>query len=121
MPETLYTDNNYMIAWTFPDDPTPRLEVGPWPDRTHWSDSFLLTTGCCDLRFLDLPEVEQAQRLLNLAFELIVQFDIPPDDVLREFCKIGIWCDMGIALPSGDYERAFHENDPLQFSPHNTG
>lgn len=32
-----------MIAY----NPGGQIKVGPWPDKTHWSDDYSFTTGAC--------------------------------------------------------------------------
>ena len=111
-----YEGNDYMIAWDSLTK-TPRVRVGPWPDRTGWSDDYRLTTGCCDVYFHRLSESEQAQALLNLAADLMFT-GVAPRDVLQEFSKIRTWREMGVRLPSGDCERAFLPGR-VDFNPHN--
>ena len=117
MVEKLYRNNDYMIAWNRRE--RTRLEVGRWPDNTGWSEPYLFTTGCCGLGFEELPETEQAQRLRNQAFVLIVAYRVPVQDVLREFSKIGVWCDIGITLPGGGYQKAFAPDALSKLTPHN--
>ena len=112
-----FDNNDYMIAWDVSQTNGPRIKVGPWPDNIGWSSDYALTTGCCDSFFTDLPESEQAKALLNQAASLMFH-GITPSAVLQEFAKIGVWREMGIRLPAGDYTRAFLPNR-IDFNPYN--
>ena len=117
MSMTELPDDGFMVAWNI--EPVPCIEVGPWPDRTRWSDRYRSTSGCCNMPFLNSPPAERAQVLLNLAAGLM--FDgIPPEDVLREFAKVSLWRDMSVMLPGGRYERAFIAGRD-DWNPHNPG
>ena len=103
---TSYHDNNYMIAWDLVDlsgrKNQKAVEVGPWPDRTGWSNKYEATTGCCDFGFEEHEEAEQAQILVNQAISLIF-YGVPAKEVLGEFSKIRVWREMDIQLPGGTY------------------
>ena len=111
-----FADDGYMIAWDLPPD-EPRVKVGPWPDRTRWSDDYMATTGCSDDSFTDMTATNQAQALLNLAAQLMFHGSAP-DDVLREFAQIRVWREMGVLLPGGYCKRAFLRGR-VNFNPHN--
>ena len=84
-----FDNNNYMIAWTAAVPGPACLEVGPWPDRTGWSDSFNSSIGCCDTTFEQMSGTDQAQALLNLAAQLMLQ-GCEPTDVLNKFARISV-------------------------------
>lgn len=50
-----------MVAW---EPEATRIKVGPWPDRSGWSDDYLFTTGACytDVRHMP-PEILRARVL----------------------------------------------------------
>lgn len=94
----LYEGNDWIIAWNPAMDSLPvALEVGPWPDRTGWSDKYGATTGCGDSSVSDLDDKEQARLLVNQAADLMFS-GIPPQTVLHEFSKIRVWRDMKVDL-----------------------
>lgn len=121
-----FTSNDWIIGYTtpIPGDTRPKpkptaIEVGPWPDKTGWSRKYDLTTGCCYTAYRELPEEEQAQRLLNEAAHISFQ-GMPAEDVLEELSKIRIWREMGIKLIQGDAQHAFYEPRGYQFwNPYN--
>jgi hypothetical protein len=60
-----------MIAW---DPWSDRIAVGPWPDRTGWSDSYARTVGAC---FTSLHKMNrrERERMLFIEFNAIVVRD----------------------------------------------
>ncbi len=112
-----FDNNNYKIAWTAAGPGPACLEVGAWPDRTGWSDSFDSSTGCCDTAFTQMSGTDQAQALLNLAAQLMFE-GCEPTDVLNKFSRIGVWRDMSVLFPYGRCGRAFIAGD-VNWSPHN--
>jgi hypothetical protein len=36
--------DDWMVAW---NPGSGEVDIGPWPDRTGWSDAYRMTTGCC--------------------------------------------------------------------------
>ncbi len=66
-----------------------------------------------------MPSTEQAQALVNLAADLLLSDNIEPQDILSEFAKIGVWREMGLFLPNGNYERVFLSDNYTRFNPHN--
>ena len=103
----IYNGNDWLIAWdtTF-GGKEPKLEVGPFPDHTGWSDKYEATSGCCFPDVHGMDATEQARCLLNEAASLMFQ-GIPSQMVLQEFAKIGVWCEMRVNLLSGNF-LAFH-------------
>lgn len=64
--------DGWMAAWD-PGEPD-RIAVGPWPDRTGWSDAYLFTDGCCMTAFHGLaPEMQVA--MIFIVFNTIVVRD----------------------------------------------
>ena len=113
----------WMVAWNSCHGDNTRwptgVAVGPWPDKTNWSQRYLSTSGCCYSTFKDLSRRDKEIALLGLAFQIAAN-GIPPRDVLREFARIPEWRDMGVLLPDGRYERAFlPDPDRIDWSPHN--
>lgn len=95
-----------------------KMRVGPWPDKTGWSDSYSLTSGCCFTFVHELPDDEIAERLMGEALVMISD-GVPPSLVFKEFAKIRIWREMGVKLLEGDYECAFRSEAGYQaFNPH---
>ena len=96
-----YANNDYMIAW----DTKKSVKVGPWPDKPGgWSAGYSSTSGCCYAHYSNLPESEQATRLVYLAAQIMFE-GVPPEDVLREFYQIRVWREMPDLLPSGMFDR----------------
>ena len=108
-------DDGFMIAWSTRRE--QMVEVGPWPDYQRWSREYESTSGCCYSFFKNLSRAEQAQAMLNLAAELMFQ-GVPPENVLKEFAKVGLWRDMSVLLPLGRMDRAFIPGC-VEWQPHN--
>ena len=109
--------DKYMIAWrtNFCEDGPPMVKVGPWPDRTGWTDG-LHATGHFPA-FQEMTPGQQAQALLNLAAQMMFH-GVPPADILREFAKIAVWRDMGFIEPTGFVTRAFIPGRYDEWNPH---
>lgn len=83
-----------IIAWTptstwHDDDPTQgKVQVGPWPDETGWSDSYAMTTGAC---LLARHKMDQWQ-IIALTFidfqSLVVGYGIDPQVAHTAFLAI---------------------------------
>ena len=101
-PQETYNDKNWMIAWT-----TPRLMVGPWPDRTGWSNDYGSTTGYCYQYLHDYSDEEIALALTGQAL-FLVSAGVPIETVLREFAKIKVWREMQIKLTTPGEFWAFY-------------
>ena len=81
-----YTINNWMVALT-PDEPES-VEVGPWPDKTGWSDQYRYTGGCCELARHEWPEDRKVMMMFIDFHTLVVRDGIDPQAAHREFLKI---------------------------------
>jgi len=68
-----------------------KIEVGPWPDRTRWSDKYELTAGCCEMPRLETSPEEQMLCLLRDFHTIVVADGLDPQAVHREFLKIGAY------------------------------
>lgn len=90
-----YSLDEWMVAWTPSDlEGGPAICVGPWPDRTGWSDRFEFTAGNCDL---DRHGWERGRQLLAMMLDFhgaVVCDGIPPADAHREFLKIDAYGDL---------------------------
>lgn len=84
-----------MIAWT-PSDfvrhgcehTLGKVKVGPWPDRTGWSDEYAMTVGACFKDRHDLP-IWQLVAIMFTDFQQIVTAEgMDAMQTHREFCKI---------------------------------
>lgn len=82
-----------MIAWTGHDDEVHadtagKIEVGPWPDKTRWSDRYFYTGGAC---YLELHKASEDQRLAKLFIDfhdIVVRDGIDPQAAHKAFLKI---------------------------------
>ena len=83
-----YTIDNWMVGWA-PGEPEA-VEVGPWPDRTGWSDppGHRFTNGCCELARHKWPEDRKVMMMFINFHTLIVRDGIDPQAAHREFLKI---------------------------------
>ena len=85
-----------MIAWT----PTSyrhsamagKMLVGPWPDRTGWSDPYSHTVGACFHDNRTLRGNALIARLFLDFHTAVVRDGVPVDDAHREFLKIDEYC-----------------------------
>ena len=78
-----YTIDNWMVAYT-PGEPDV-VEVGPWPDKTRWSDQYRYTAGCCELARHKWPE-ERKVMMMFVDFHTLIVRDAQAAH--REFLKI---------------------------------
>ena len=116
-----FSGDDFMVAWTSAATSTGNpsqdaVAVGPWPDRTRWSDEYVSTTGCCDAYFKGLTSERKTQCLVNLFVDLVLGHGLDPKAVHREFMKIDLWREMNIELPSGPYVAHLEDGN---WSPHN--
>ncbi len=81
-----FTIDNWMVAHT-PREPDA-VEVGPWPDKTGWSDPYPFTWGCCELARHKWPEDRKVMMMFIDFHTLIVRDGIDPQAAHREFLKI---------------------------------
>ncbi len=75
-----YNIDNWMAAWNTGGP----VKVGPWPDRTGWSDDYEMTTGCCRSR-------QDGDRIALMFIDfhsLVVGYEVDPAEAHREFLKI---------------------------------
>jgi hypothetical protein len=63
-----------MIAWDVASKAHPegRFKVGPWPDKTGWSDEYLMTSGAC---FTHIRSYSKDEARLYLLSEIITIMD----------------------------------------------
>lgn len=73
-----------MVACNYGAD----IEVGPWPDKTGWSDRYQLTFGACNLDRHKRPAAQQVLLLFIDFQQAVVDYCVPVADVHREFLKI---------------------------------
>lgn len=64
------------------------VEVGPWPDKTGWSDKYRFTTGCCWLERSSWGCTEKVLQMFIDFHSMIVRDGIIPADAHLEFMKI---------------------------------
>ena len=80
-----------MIAWDPPAQGEPlgqRVEVGPWPDESGWSDAYVSTTGAC---YVDRHKAEPWQQVAMLFIDfhgLVVGDRMDPQVVHQAFLAI---------------------------------
>lgn len=72
--------NESLIAWT-PE--TSRIRVGPWPDRSRWSDAYAFTDGACCTQWREAAPEARAL-LVMLAFHTAVVRDGVPVPAAHE-------------------------------------
>ena len=81
-----------MIAWTpvgFEDRTTcGGVKVGRWPDKTKWSDGYLMTCGACDFDRQKMSKHELEKMMFIDFHTLVVRDGINPKDAHKEFLKI---------------------------------
>lgn len=83
---------NIMIAWTpigFEDRITcGGVKIGCWPDKTKWSDGYLMTTGACYSE-RDKMSKHELEKMMFIDFHtMVVRDGISPQDAHKEFLKI---------------------------------
>ena len=107
----------HLIAWDV-ESPGPRVEVGPHPDTTDWSDKYAQTSGWPFLRMYSLSEGGTGQR----HYEGLPLCWFVTAYLFRTFCeslpRFRFWRDMGIALPEGMYPRCFRPGAYETIDPH---
>ncbi len=74
-----------MYAWC---PGTDRVEVGPWPDRTGWSDAYRMTGGACYTAYHKMPEDRRLMMLFVDFNTCVVRDKVRAEAVHREFLKI---------------------------------
>lgn len=86
-----------MIAWNPTDRPSTRrsaetgegaIKVGPWPDKSGWSQKYDFTGGACMLERHKLPKETIALLVLADFHTCVVRDGIDPLAAHREFAKI---------------------------------
>lgn len=86
--------NEAMIAWTpawehHADNPTKgKVEVGPWPDRTGWSDRYSMTVGACLMERHKAPEWQQIAMVFIDFHSVVVGYGIDPQEAHTAFLAI---------------------------------
>lgn len=74
-----------MVAW---DPDTGGVRVGPWPDRTGWSDSYPMSAGACETCVHTMTPDQRLAQLFIMFHALVVRDGIPPDAAHRAFLVI---------------------------------
>jgi hypothetical protein len=74
-----------MIAW---NPGTDEIEVGPWPDRTRWTDPYICTTGACESRTDEMSPTQHIGMVFIHFHSIVVGDHVPPEVAHREFLKI---------------------------------
>lgn len=96
--------------WMVGVDPDSRtVEVGPWPDRTGWSDRYAFTTGACFFARSTLSD-----RLIGMLDDLdaVIAWGVAPLDAYREFAKVEWFRQIAAAgIAYADSHRA--QPDPI--------
>jgi hypothetical protein len=67
-----------------------KIEVGPWPDETGWSDRYHSTVGAC-FGYFGPPEVRVERRLVQMLLEFhhaVVRDRVPVDAAHAAFWLI---------------------------------
>lgn len=106
--------DRWMVAWTPADSPRGEwnkddappgsIEVGPWPDKTRWSDRYASTSGCCFTEWRNLTHEQKLQDIVNGFFSLVLADGIDPRAVHREFWKIDAYRELELRfLGHGPY------------------
>jgi hypothetical protein len=77
-----------MYGWT---PWSAKVAVGPWPDRTGWSDGYEMTAGACDAALHTMSPDERSRQLL-LDFVTITALDsVSAPLVHQAFLAIDEW------------------------------
>lgn len=79
--------DDWMVAWT---PHTNRIEVGPWPDETGWSDAprYAFTSGCC---YVERHRMTTAMKVAMMFIDfhtIVVRDGIDPQLAHRAFLNI---------------------------------
>lgn len=118
----LYDIDHWMVGWNSPEKSGPRsqeVKVGPWPDKTRWSDDFEATAGCCNATWHDELETqeEKIDELIRGFFYLVLSEGIDPDAVHQEFSKIRGYLEYAGRVGLGMGKYTFFQRGRL--SPYN--
>lgn len=94
---------NLMVAWNCGDDaPYSRtlgfdkpgtIKVGPWPDRTGWSEAYGMTEGACESEYHEFTPEERAARVFMLFNKLVIRDKMDPLVVHEAFLAIDEYKD----------------------------
>lgn len=81
-----------MIAWTSPDHDWKgtggKIEAGPWPDKTGWSDKYFYTAGACDSHVHKFTPEKLAVVMFSNFHAIIIRDGIDAKDAHKAFMKI---------------------------------
>lgn len=92
-----------MIAWNptwWDGEESGKIEVGPWPDRSGWSDRYRMTIGACFSERHKFTPLEWALMVFVDFNTLVAGGMIAPDAAHRAFLKIDEYRDhVSLELP----------------------
>lgn len=74
-----------MFAWN-PD--SSQVEIGPWPDKTRWSDKYDMTGGATYSHVREKEGAELVGYMFIEAMHLIIRDNVDPIAVHNAFCLI---------------------------------
>ena len=74
-----------MIAWT---PKTARARSGPWPDKTGWSDAYLMTGGACYVTVRAMPPDIAKAYLINLFHTMVIRDQVDPTEAHKALCGV---------------------------------
>ena len=84
-----YKLDGWMVAWNSSNGRDPgKINVGPWPDTTRWSDEYDYTAGCCFSGWAELGREEKLQAIANGFLVLVLGDGLDSAKVHAELWKI---------------------------------
>ena len=75
---------NCMYAW----NPKGEIVVGPHPDKTGWSNSFLYSSGSCVLHTKKMTDIEKQHFILSDFVAIVIRDGVNPKAVHEAFLTI---------------------------------
>lgn len=97
IPPATLTIDNWMVGWTPKGWDRPvSIEVGPWPDKTMWSERYRMTDGCCWTSWRDLPLADKVAQMMLCQLHCI-DGGVDPLAAHAEFMRIREYRDYVIA------------------------
>jgi hypothetical protein len=80
--------------YAYRDGTLGEVKVGPWPDRTGWSDAYAMTDGCC-MTWMHKASEDMQKAFIFIVFHTLTVGDgVDPRAAHREFLKIGAYREL---------------------------
>ncbi len=97
IPPSTLTLDSWMVAWTPAGMNRPiSIEVGPWPDKSFWSDRHAQTDGCCYTSWHRLPLSDKVAQMMLCQLRCIDD-GVDSEAAHAEFMRIREYRDYTIA------------------------